>query len=80
MTPFIDTAATCLFLLIASFMVRLFVHVPRNDALAAVVPAGPDPTWFWVSYVSAWTAGNHVRMLAALAASISLVVGLPVRR
>jgi uncharacterized membrane protein len=63
-----------------TFLVTLFFHVPRNDALAVVVPADPEATRLWVSYLSTWTAGNHVRMLAALAASISLVVGLHARR
>jgi uncharacterized membrane protein len=103
MTPFLGTAATCLFMVIVSirrwgdarapywlaggllyicgtFLVTLLFHVPRNNALAVVTPADPGAATLWMSYLSAWTAGNHVRMLAALAASASLTFGLSVRR
>jgi uncharacterized membrane protein len=62
-----------------TFLVTIVFNVPRNDALAAVTPAGPQAATFWLSYVSTWTAWNHVRMLAALAASASLILGVYLR-
>lgn len=43
------------------------VNVPMNEALAAVVP-GADAAAVWAAYAGPWTAWNHVRTLAALAA------------
>jgi uncharacterized membrane protein len=42
-------------------------HVPRNNALDRVRPDSPDAAGQWSRYLSAWTAGNHVRAVAALA-------------
>jgi uncharacterized membrane protein len=45
-------------------------NVPRNDALAA---AGPGDHELWSRYLREWTAANHVRAAAALAAAALLV-------
>jgi len=45
-------------------------NVPRNDALAAVDPASAEGASLWASYVTVWTAWNHVRTVAALAAAL----------
>jgi uncharacterized membrane protein len=50
------------------------VHIPRNDALATLDPAGVEAAARWLRYVASWTAWNHVRMLAALASAVALLV------
>jgi len=48
-------------------------HVPRNDALAALVPDAPGTTDAWRTYLREWTAANHVRAAAALLAAAAFV-------
>jgi uncharacterized membrane protein len=62
--------------LAGTFAVTMLFNVPRNNALAALAPASPDAAAFWTNYLSAWTAWNHVRMLAALAATASFTLAL----
>jgi uncharacterized membrane protein len=38
--------------------------------------ADPDGTSLWVNYLASWTAWNHVRAAAALAAAASLTIAL----
>jgi len=51
-----------------TFGVTMMFNVPLNNSLAAVAPDDPDAAGRWSRYVSRWTAWNHVRTLAALAA------------
>jgi len=51
-------------------------NVPWNDRLAAVAPDDPAAAETWRLYSGRWTAWNHVRTLAALAASASFTVAL----
>lgn len=51
-------------------------HVPRNDALAAVDPSSAEAPARWASYLSEWTAGNHVRAIAGLAAALAFADAL----
>jgi uncharacterized membrane protein len=51
-------------------------HVPRNDALAAVDPNSADAAGLWTRYLADWTAWNHVRSAAALAAAATLTMAL----
>ena len=61
-------AAVGLYLLCVVALTAAF-HVPRNDRLAALdVGAGGAPA-HWRGYLRAWTAGNHVRAVAAIAAA-----------
>ena len=53
-------------------------HVPRNEALAAVEPHGADAEGRWTGYLSEWTAWNHLRAAAALAAAATLTIALHV--
>jgi uncharacterized membrane protein len=66
-TPYLLSGS--LLYLVGTILVTMLFNVPRNDALAAVAPATPEAAALWVSYLSTWTAWNHVRTLAALAAS-----------
>ncbi len=51
-------------------------HVPRNEALATVEPRGAGAEDHWSRYLRGWTAWNHLRFAAALAASATLVIAL----
>ena len=62
--------------LVGSFLVTIAVNVPRNNALAAVDPASAAGAALWASYLTAWTAWNHVRTAAALAAAAVLSIAL----
>ena len=62
--------------LIGTFGLTIGYHVPRNDALAAVDPSQACAAEHWSRYVSTWTAWNHVRVIAALAAVALLALGL----
>ena len=61
---------------IGTFLVTMVFNVPRNDALAAVAPASPEGARLWADYLSSWTAWNHVRTVAALAAAASFSLAL----
>ncbi|MDH3689664.1 MAG: DUF1772 domain-containing protein [Gammaproteobacteria bacterium] len=55
--------------LAGSILVTIVFNVPRNERLAAVSPADPSSEEVWGSYVSSWTAWNHVRTAASFAAA-----------
>jgi uncharacterized membrane protein len=55
--------------LVGTFAVTRAFNIPRNDALAALTPTDSDAPDRWNKYVSGWTAWNHVRTVAALAAA-----------
>ncbi|MGH8532930.1 MAG: hypothetical protein ACREV1_09465 [Gammaproteobacteria bacterium] len=40
------------------------------------VPGSAEGIRLWVDYLNTWTAWNHVRTVAALAAAISLTLAL----
>jgi len=65
--------------LVGSFGVTMVFNVPRNNALAALAPAAPEAVRWWSGYLSSWTAWNHVRLVAALAAAASFTVALWLR-
>ena len=65
--------------LIGTFLVTMVFNVPRNDALAAVDPASAEGARVWARYLSRWTAWNHVRTVAALAAASALTLALTQR-
>src|SRR5262249_41755562 len=50
--------------------------VPRNDGLARLAPDSADAAPRWPSWVTDWTAGNHVRVVAGVAATASYTVAL----
>jgi uncharacterized membrane protein len=62
--------------LIGTLLVRVLCNLPKNDALAAVPPSAPGAAGLWSSYLSSWTAWNHVRTAAALAAAALLTIAL----
>jgi uncharacterized membrane protein len=62
--------------LVGVVAVTAFANVPRNDALAALDPIASGTAEHWAGYVVAWTRWNHVRTLAALAATAAFVAAL----
>lgn len=62
--------------LVGSLLVTIVFNVPRNESLASVMPADPDAASLWAGYVARWTAWNHVRTAAALAAAASFSLAL----
>ncbi|HVT57022.1 MAG TPA: anthrone oxygenase family protein [Thermoanaerobaculia bacterium] len=62
--------------LAGAVLVTIVFNVPRNDALAAVAPESAEGARLWIGYLTSWTAWNHVRAVAALAATGSLLIAL----
>ncbi len=62
--------------LIGTILVTIVFNVPRNNVLAAVDPASANGARLWASYITSWTAWNHVRTAAALAAAVLLTIAL----
>jgi uncharacterized membrane protein len=59
-------------------LVTMAVNVPKNNALDRLVPADGNAASAWQEYVRSWTAWNHVRSVASLAATACFVLGLRV--
>lgn len=59
-----------------TFLVTMVFNVPLNNALAKLAPADPASASEWARYVANWTAWNHVRTAAALAAAALLTIAL----
>lgn len=68
--------AGSLLYLVGTVLVTIVFNVPRNDALAAVDPASAESAELWAGYLRSWTAWNHVRTAAALAAGAFLTMAL----
>ena len=62
--------------LLGCFLVTIVFNVPRNEALATVVPGDPEAESRWTGYVATWTIWNHVRTGAAFAAAVSFCFAL----
>ena len=62
--------------LTGAIAVTITANVPLNDALAATRPDGTGAADRWDSYLSRWTAWNHLRAAAALAATGLLIAAL----
>ena len=62
--------------LVGSFLVTIVFNVPKNNALAAVAPSDPGSATLWADYLARWTAWNHFRTVAALAATAALIMAL----
>jgi len=62
--------------LVGSVLVTFVFNVPRNNVLAALEPSKAEAASIWTEYVQIWTAWNHVRTIAALAAALSFSIAL----
>ena len=92
MTALFGTAALCVALAIvepsglvlaaaATYVVGILgvtmaYTVPRNDALMRLDPDAPGAPAAWERFVREWTAANHVRTLAGIAAAALLCAEL----
>jgi uncharacterized membrane protein len=66
--------------LVGTFVVTMVFNVPRNEALSVIDPTSVEGARLWAGYVGSWTAWNHVRTAAALAAAASLIIALYLSR
>jgi uncharacterized membrane protein len=66
----------CILHVVGSFGVTALCNVPLNDALAAAEPHAESGAELWRSYLGRWTAWNHVRAVASLAAVVLLALAL----
>jgi uncharacterized membrane protein len=64
--------------LVGTIGVTIGCNVPLNNRFATVHPQGTDAGSYWNEYVTKWTAWNHVRTVAALAAAAALTIALRV--
>jgi uncharacterized membrane protein len=62
--------------LVGSFMETAVIHIPMNNALDKITPTDPKSASFWADFVTRWTAWNHVRTVASLAAMAFLIFAL----
>jgi uncharacterized membrane protein len=62
-----------------AILVTMLFNVPRNNALASRAPASAEAAAYWLTYLSSWTAWNHVRTAAALAAAMLFAIALHLR-
>ena len=62
--------------LVGTFLVTMVWNVPRNGALADLDPLGASSAHNWSECVRVWTAWNHVRTIAAIAASLLMMLAL----
>jgi uncharacterized membrane protein len=68
--------AGSLLYLFGVILVTLLFNVPLNDALEAVEPGSAEGAGLWTRYLAAWTAWNHVRTAAPLAAAAAFILAL----
>jgi uncharacterized membrane protein len=68
--------AGSLLYLFGAIGVTVQCNVPRNERLAVLDPASTEGTRSWTGYVTGWTAWNHVRTAASVAAAAALILAL----
>ena len=64
--------------LVGTIGVTIARNVPLNERLAKLHSRNADATVRWDEYVAKWTAWNHARAAAALAAAATLTIALHV--
>jgi uncharacterized membrane protein len=64
---------------IGMFVCTAVIHVPMNNALAAVDPAGVEAASLWARYLTDWTLWNHVRTVSSTAACALFIWVIAVR-
>jgi uncharacterized membrane protein len=63
--------------LIGTIGVTIAFNVPLNNSLAIVDPSSTQSEHLWAKYLTDWTFWNHVRTVAALAATVLFMVAKP---
>lgn len=61
---------------VGDVVVTMAFNVPLNNALAAVEPMSAEGSALWSRYLREWTAWNHVRTVAGLAALAAFIMAL----
>lgn len=64
--------------IVGTIVVTIARNVPLNDRLATLHSQGAEAAGRWDEYVTKWTAWNHVRVAASLAAAALLTIALQV--
>ncbi|NJK53176.1 MAG: DUF1772 domain-containing protein [Leptolyngbyaceae cyanobacterium SU_3_3] len=64
--------------LIGAIGVTIACNVPLNDALAIAQPESSEGAKLWANYLTNWTVWNHVRTVAAIAATTLLTLALTI--
>jgi uncharacterized membrane protein len=59
---------------VGTFLVTLLFNVPLNNRLAAVEAESAEGKAVWTHYLQVWTAWNHVRTVAPLAAMACFIL------
>jgi uncharacterized membrane protein len=62
--------------LVGTILVTMRLNVPLNDALAAAQPESAQARGLWTRYLAEWTAWNHLRTAASLAAAAAFIGAL----
>jgi uncharacterized membrane protein len=65
-----------LFYVVGTFAVTAAIHVPMNNALAAVAANSAEGADLWARYLVRWTGWNHVRTVSALLSLASFINAL----
>jgi uncharacterized membrane protein len=73
-TPYLIAGG--LLYLLGTFGVTVGYHVPRNNALAKLEADIPATAQYWPRFQREWVRANHLRTVAALAATVSFIVAL----
>lgn len=60
--------------LAGAVLVTVFANVPRNQALDAVDANSVAAARLWADHLEVWTAWNHVRTAAAVAAAVCFTI------
>ncbi|HEX2365227.1 MAG TPA: anthrone oxygenase family protein [Bradyrhizobium sp.] len=68
--------AGSLLYLAGTIFVTMAFNVPLNNRLASIGAKSAEGAGVWKTYLSAWTAWNHVRTIAALLACASFIMAL----
>jgi uncharacterized membrane protein len=69
-------AAGAILYVVGNLLVTVVFNVPLNNALAAMMPTDPGAEPLWETYQKRWTAWNHVRTAASLAAMAAFIMAL----
>jgi uncharacterized membrane protein len=68
--------AGCLLYVAGSFLITMAFNVPLNNHLARVTAGTPEAASVWAFYQARWTAWNHVRTVAPLAALACFIMAM----
>ena len=63
-------------LYLATIVLTIVYHIPRNNVLDALDPAGTGAVDAWRDYRTGWTNWNHVRTLTSVGGSVALTVAV----